>query len=270
MPILYTQKGALCGAFLVGTTLCGVAGDQYILPDTLTLQDDDVDFRFEEQRRAWQDGSILYGEEWEPRDIVLAGPIWQGATATTATTQALVRAIKQAAARLDQRLEIDAGQFVEVSRLRRMDVRPVDITGRTVLDCRLTWRAAVPFWQQDGLQEHVEVLTGDDTFTVDTGTLPTVAMHPVIVFECPDPGSLPSVRLRNVTDDGETFLVQDPSLVDGAVLTVDSGAGTCKRDGANAIRFYTGGWLRLLPGANQIEYEGGAVTVRIYYRRRWI
>lgn len=270
MPRLYTILGALCGQFLSGTTVCGASGDQYDLPDTMVLQDDDVDFRSEEAARAWRDGSIMYGEEWEARDIVLSGSIWQGHSATLGGTQALIRTIKQRAARLDQRLEVDSGSYINVSRLRRMDVRPVTLTGRTVLDCRLVWRAADPFWYADTVQDDIQVLTGDDQWTVDTGALTTVRLYPVITIEAPASASVSSVTLRNVTTGSQQFVYADPGLANGAVAVIDSGAGTVTRAGGNTIRYYSGSWLQLEPGINEIEYEGPAATVTITWRERWI
>lgn len=268
MALLYTDLGALCGAFTCGDgTTAGDATDAYILPATLTLQSDDADLRFREEQRVWQHGSVPYGEEWDARDIVLAGTVWED---STAEMQALLRALRQKAARPDQRLRIDTGTYINVSRLRRMDARPVDLTGRSLMDVRLVWRATDPFWYSETQASHVEELSGSDSFTVDTGSTATVDMYPVISITAPSGGSVSSLTLSNETDDDQAFGYDDAGLTDGASVVIDSGAGTVSRGGTNTIRYYSGGWLRLKPGENTLAYTGNACTITLTWHTRWI
>lgn len=266
---IYTTEGAVCGEFVSGEMLCGEEGDQYTLPATLTIENDDADFRFKEEERAFQHGSVAFGQEWEARDITVAGTV-KADSATDA--RSLLRAIRKAAARPDQRLRLDADadHYIVAARLRRMDARWVDLTGRTLADVRLVWRATNPFWQAATPGSHTEELTGDGTFTVDTDLLATVPMSPVVTVTAPSSGSVPSVRLTNDTDEGQAFLYEDLQLEDGAVLVIDCGAGIVTRDGENTIRFLSGGWLRLLPGENVLAYEGDACALTLTWRPRWI
>lgn len=265
--LLYTEIGAICGTFLSGTTLCGAAGDQYELPDTLVIEGDDSDERWKEEERAWQHGSVLYGEEVEPRDILVSGLV----SATTATAmQTLVREMREAARRSDQRLRYDEDFYVNVSRLRRMDVRWEPETGKTLAQVRLVWRAADPFWYATSEASQTENPTGDDTLTVDTGTDVTIPMNPVITITAPPAAAVPSVRLTNQTDDDQAFLYEDLDLENGASVTIDCEAGTVTRGATNTLRYLTGGWLRLLPGSNTIAYEGDACEITLTWKPRWI
>lgn len=265
--LLYTEIGAVCGAFSSGGTLCGAAGDQYELPDTLVLEADDSDERWREVERAWQHGSVLYGEEVEPRDIVVSGLV---SAATGAAMQTLVRDIREAARRADQRLRCEAASYLNVSRLRRMDVRWEPETGRSLAQVRLVWRAADPFWYATTEASQTDSMAGDGNITVDTGTDATVAMHPIIVITAPAAASVPSVRMTNQTDDSQVLLYEDLDLENGASVSIDCEAGTVTRGTTNTIRYMTGGWLRLLPGSNTIAYEGGACTITTIWKPRWI
>lgn len=267
---LYTSQGAICGTFVCGDgTVCGGSSDVYTLPDTLTLQGDEADFRFREQERAWQHGSMAYGEEWEARDFTVSGLVLED---NGAAARALVREMREAAARLNQRLRLSssADHYVNLARLRRMDARPVALSGRSLLEVRMVWRSCDPFWQAVQPDSHTEELAGDGTFTVHTGSVATVAMQPVICITAPNPGTVSSVVLTNTSDEGQALGYDDAGLRDGATVVIDAGAGTVTRGGTNVIRFYSGGWLRLLPGSNVLAYEGSACTITLLWVPRWI
>lgn len=266
---LYTTIGALCGTFVCGTTLCGAPSDLYSLPSSLTIQEDDADFRFREEERVFQHGSVAFGEEWAARDITVSGII-QGETTTEAAD--LVKAIRSAAARLDQRLRLSSSEtrFLELARLRRMDARPRELTGRRLFDVRITWRACTPFWHSQSSSNHTEALAGDATFVVDAGDVATVAMHPLITITAPVGAAVPSVRLTNATDEDQAFLYEDLALEDGASVVIDCAAGTVARDGTSSIRYFSGAFPRLLPGENSLSYEGNACTITLTWRPRWI
>lgn len=265
---LYTQRGAVAGAFFAGEMVAGQAGDQVEVPATLLLEDDDHEERYDEEERAWQHGSVVEGHEVEARDVTLSGTVW---LADAAAARTWAREWKAAARRRDQFLSVDDDHYIKLARLRRMQVSPETLSGRALLRVRSVWRAADPFWYSAAGSTLTVELAGDDTIEVDAGELATVPMDPVITVAAPAGESVPSVSLVNNTDDGQGWLYTDLGLTDEAAVVVDSAAGTVALDGdAGAIRYLSGGWLRLLPGVNVLSYEGAACTLTITWRERWI
>jgi len=73
------------------------------------------------------------------------------------------------------------------------------------------------------------------------------------------------LNVENATDVGKYFKYTDPGFVALKVLTVDNKAGTVRINGINSIQYYSGSWLRLLPGVNTIVYTGLGCSLKIDY-----
>ena len=268
---LYTARGAVCGQFVSGEMLCGQAGDQYTLPPTMTLEAEDFDVRVDTDDRALADGSAAWGGQVKARKVTVSGYVGDGSLDPDAT-RALLRDLRRAAIRQDQHLVLDPDDeaCLRLRLLESCDTKWEDGWGRSLASVRLTWLLADPFWYAVDSSSHTETLTGDGTFTVDTGTLATWWMAPTITIEAPAGESVPSVSLVNETDDGIGLVYSDPGLQDGADATIDCGAGTATRAGSSTIRYLSGRPLRLLPGVNVLAYEGAACTLTITWTERWI
>jgi hypothetical protein len=266
---IYTQRGALCGRFYCGEMLSGAAGDQYALPDSLTIESDDFDLRVASDERAMSDGSAAWGGQVKARKAVVAGIVGDGTSDPTATA-ALLRTIRAAAARPDQRLDAGDGCHLRMRLLESCDTKWQEMWGRSLASMRLSWLLADPFWYADDVGQHVETLTGNGSFTVSAGSSATWWMPPVVTIEAPAGASVPSVALVNETDSSVGLTYSDPALTDEASVTIDCEAGTVERDGTDSIRYLSGRPLRLLPGDNVLTYTGAACTMTIQWRERWI
>lgn len=74
----------------------------------------------------------------------------------------------------------------------------------------------------------------------------------------------------NHTDTGRVMRVADTLLTAPAVLTIDTKAGTVRRDANNAINAFSGQFLTAKPGPNTYEIKGSAGKVVIRWRDRWL
>lgn len=74
----------------------------------------------------------------------------------------------------------------------------------------------------------------------------------------------------NHTDTGRVMRVADTLLTAPAVLTIDTKAGTVRRDANNAINAFSGQFLIAKPGPNTYEIKGSAGKVVIRWRDRWL
>jgi len=78
------------------------------------------------------------------------------------------------------------------------------------------------------------------------------------------------LTLKNTSDDNRLFRYQDTFFENGDTLVVDCKIGTVQRNSVNTIHNFTGSFLRLLPGANSLEYTGANGTITIKFRNRYI
>lgn len=69
---------------------------------------------------------------------------------------------------------------------------------------------------------------------------------------------------------GKTMRVADTLLTNPAVLTIDTKAGTVRRDANNAINAFSGHFLTAKPGTNTYEIKGSEGKVVIKWRNRWL
>lgn len=85
---------------------------------------------------------------------------------------------------------------------------------------------------------------------------------------------IPTLTMADVTikhvESGRAMRVADTLLTTPATLTVDTKAGTVRRDINNAINAFSGQFLTAVPGQNTYEIKGSAGKVVIRWRNRWL
>jgi hypothetical protein len=263
--VLYTEWGAVAGEFLAGEVLAGASGDQLTLPASLVLQDEDATWRSKSEDRAISHGTAVYSSGWDSRDVVVQGSLKAD---DAATLHAQLRALRAAAVRPDQYLLVDDERYLLLSALKKMDVSLPELWDRSLADVRLAWIAGDPFWYAAAGETHSEGLAGDGSFAVDGGDVATVEMPLRIRILAPAGGTPAPLTLTSATD-GRGFTFSDRALTDGAILEVDTEAGTVRLNGVAAPRFFSGSWPSLRPGANTWSYTGGACTIEFSWRPRW-
>ena len=125
------------------------------------------------------------------------------------------------------------------------------------------------FWKDASENLSINVVAGDDSFTIDT-TGTDFVISPEIEIEADQGVDLPSVKIINKNDGSATFTYIDPLFVQGDIVNINSETGDIKRNGGSTADKFTGVFVRLQPGSNIIEYEGGAATIIFKYRRLYL
>jgi hypothetical protein len=94
---------------------------------------------------------------------------------------------------------------------------------------------------------------------------------PVVTISADQGVNVPGVLLRNLSDGGSVFEYNNPLFTAGSVLEIDCAAGTVRLNGNLATEYFVrGAFPRLQPGMNLIEYEGGAATVTVTFRKVYL
>lgn len=262
-----TTDGALCGTVICGTTLCGAASDMYELPQTLAFLGAKARTRYRSDDRLLADGAAVDGFAIAARDVVVSGMLL---SATATAQEALLAEIANEAATQNQRFRVGVNRYINISRLKALDAEAQPMTGRTLHDVQITWEASDPYWYDPVPTNSQALMTGDGTMTVTVASDIHREIHPVILLESEVGYSVPSVRLTNQSDSNRWCLYEDTNLREGASAVIDCRDGTVTRGGTNSVRFFSGTFLRLLPGANVIAYEGARALITIQWIPRWL
>lgn len=238
----------------------------YMLPPTIALLQDDATSRFLSTQKLLADGEAINAYMTDARDITVTGDIW---SADTVTQRTLLSTIAQQAARPNLCLAIEGDRYVNLARLKKFERKHHKLTRRSLTTATLTWRLADPYWYATTWAQQAFALSGNGSITVNVDSTIYRDVSPVIQITAPGSGSVPSVTLTNTTDGGRFMSYSDLNLASGAIATLDCRTAQATRGGSNGIRYVAGWWLRLLPGANVIQYAGAACTLTFTFLPRW-
>jgi hypothetical protein len=128
-----------------------------------------------------------------------------------------------------------------------------------------------PFWRDVSLTTVEQVVTGDDTISVDnTGSDFIISM--IIEVENDQSVDNPGIKFTNPNDGGMSLTYNDSNFIDGDLLVINNQEGTVKRNNNNTIENLVtpARFLRLQPVVNNLEYEGAAATIRVKFRKAYL
>lgn len=136
-------------------------------------------------------------------------------------------------------------------------------------DVDVTLLLADPFRYADEESGKAGPIINDDggaTVTVvNMGSVDTPLTITIIPRE-----TLSDITVRHV-ETGKIMRVADTLLTRPAMLTVDTKAGTVRRDTYNAINAFSGHFLTAKPGTNNYEIKGSSIgKIVIQWRNRWL
>ncbi len=136
-------------------------------------------------------------------------------------------------------------------------------------DVDITLLLADPFRYADGKSSKTGPIVNDGTGTTITLFNAGSADTPLTITLIPQ-GTLSDVTIKHI-ESGKTMRVADTLLTSPAVLTVDTKAGTVRRDAYNAINAFSGHFLTAKPGKNNYEIKGSSIgKIVIQWRNRWL
>lgn len=125
------------------------------------------------------------------------------------------------------------------------------------------------FWIDYTENESVNVLAGDDTITINTDQTNWI-LTPTIIIDADQGEDLTGIVLKNASDGNSQFAYNDEFFVQGSRLVIDAEFGTVQMNNNDGLPNFSGAFIRLQPGDNFIDYEGGACTITIKYRRKYL
>lgn len=246
--------------------------NSYVLPDTLTYRDNSMEVMTRLAQAAFRPGGAELFTRMEARQIELEGDIFRD---TSGDLDTLERAIKKQVLLPHLKLKLDSDRYINLAGLRSFKWVWRKVSGRRFATVRIVWDAADPFWYSWSRTTDTETIvpvSGEYTWTVTpSATLATWPMFPEIQVQTAVGQDLTTgFSLINETDEDLTFEYLDPGHEEGADATFNSEAATADLDGTNSLRYFSGEFLRLLPGANSLKYAGtGQCTIRTRWRERW-
>lgn len=253
------------GTWNSGTWAAGL----YELPPGLRLTKVGFSQRVDTAKRAFSDGRFSFGDEVDDREAVVEGFI---EASSRAAMLALIDELHNVCQVPGQRLRIDNGRFLQLTRLKEFENEPPPTWNRTVSEVRIVWQCDDPFWKSESTEVRTVTLTGNTTFNLDlTGLPPNLrGQFPVISITAPNLQPIASAKLENLSDGGLQFRLSDPGLISNVTAVIDCRVGTVSIAGANRARYFEGEFLRLVDGVNQLRYTGTACTLRFEWRHQWL
>lgn len=155
---------------------------------------------------------------------------------------------------------------------------PKFFSGMTYAEFDMTFLCPNPFFEKVLPTEPDEVVIDSSPKEFEINNPGSEIAYPIITITADK--TITNLILQNETDipegedEGLKFQYQDPAFFNGNVVVVDSnGSGTVYRETTNTIRYFTGAFLRLLPGVNTFKYTGdtnGATKVKFEFYERFL
>jgi len=242
-------------------------GNTYSLPPSFFLADDPVAVRSTIKELLYGHGGRQVGDLFVgSRKVLVRGELHaDGGAAFEAAYRALMNALVKGGKLI---VSSDVVQrFIEVT-LADVDSGWIHYPQYKRVD--VTFDAVFPLWQDYAETATPRIFAGPTLFTVDLGASDHIAM-PTIEVDADQGADLPTVKFTNLTDSSMSIQVDDPAFVVGDALVIDSTLGTVERNGVDAMdHFVAGAFLRLQPEVNSIQYDGGAATVTVRYRKVYV
>lgn len=150
--------------------------------------------------------------------------------------------------------------------------------GMTYAEFDMTFLCGDPFFKKILLTEPAEVTIDSSPKEFVINNPGSEIAYPIITITADK--AITDLIIQNETDipDGEDegikFEYEDPAFFNGNTVEVDSrGSGTVYRGTTNTIRYFTGAFLRLLPGNNTFKYTGdtdGVTKVKVAFFERFL
>lgn len=134
--------------------------------------------------------------------------------------------------------------------------QPDPIVFSKIQKFELTLEAENPFWVIDTEHESENLNTANEDILTITNNC-DYPVYPNIHIKAL--GSLTDFILINQTDNNLTCQIYYPQMLTNKEIDIDSQSGTVT-DTASAqsiIQYWSGSFLKLLPGANSIQFQGG-------------
>lgn len=239
--------------------------DIWTLPDNAWITGVPFTTRRKENDRALQHGVIDSGDgKVSGRTVELTMIIKE---LTAADYFSVMDEIKRRLYRRDMRLYVTASRYINLASLYQFkeEFEP-GLTNRTST-VSAEFKADDPFFY-DEAERNADITVTETPATLVINNISNVDTPPVITIAAS--GAVPYIKMTNAAN-GRVCIYQDPQLIDGQMLVIDTTAATVTRNGTNTINAFSGTFHILEVGENVFTVEcNPACTVNISYTPRWL
>lgn len=239
--------------------------DVWELPENSWITGVPFTTRRKENERALQHGVIDSGDgKVSGRTVELTIIVNEP---TSAAYFATMDEIKRRLYRRDMRLYVTPSRYINLTSLYQFKEEFMPGLTNRMSTVSAEYKADDPFFYDEAVRSaSITVTASPATLTVDN--ISNVDTPPVITVTAT--GALPHVKITNAAN-GRVCIYQDPQLIAGQRLVIDTAAATVKRNGVNTINAFSGTFHILEVGANVFTIEcNPAATVNISYTPRWL
>jgi phage-related protein len=241
-------------------------GTVYNFPPSIFLKGQKVSVNSSIQKLLYAHGGREIADGYlQARQISLEGTLYADSLSAFETKKrTLVQAILKGG-----KLSISNDTVSRYISVRLIDYDP-DMEYQTFDNIGISFIVEFPFWEDTSETTHTEIVTGNDSFVVDTTGSDDLIL-PIIEVEADQSVDVSSIKMYNYNDGGLAFEYNDPNMFASDIVVFDSKLGTVKKNGNDSMIYFNPAYfLRLQPGSNTIYYEGAAATIRIKYRKVYI
>ena len=250
---------------MVKIKLFDALGQEYILPKSFELRSDPGGRRTQALETAFIHGAKDVSDGmFTPKIITITGKIF-------ATTDALFNAkwdpfqthlIKENFKIQDKGRQINIKRILEIT---KEYPSPVNYHWGEISIAML---AEDPFWYATAATQKQKAITSSpNEFQYDIGGV--VETYPIITIE--NNAANTNLTFQNITDGNRSFQIQDAGAANGTVIVINCKTGTVVRDTTNIIADFSGLFLRLLGGQqNVLKYTGADCDITLQYFEAWI
>lgn len=234
-------------------------GDSWTLPDNSWISGVPFTVRRKENARALQHGVIDSGDGKVSGRTVELTMIVREETASTYFSA--MDEIKRRMYRRNQKLYVTQSRYINLTSLYQFKEEFMPGLANRCSSVSAEFKCGDPFFYDD----EVRNVMGTDVLTVNN--IGNVDATPVITITAT--GAAPSIKITNAAN-GRVCVYQDPQLIAGKVLVIDTAQAKVERDGVNTINAFSGTFQILEVGANEFTVEAVNCTVKISYTPRWL
>jgi len=226
--------------------------EEYTLPEHTALTKEDLKWRSKRQERAGAHGDIDTGDgKYKGRDIEIEYMI-QGKNA--AAFRSGWDAFVGKAARQNQRLYVldDDTRYLELAKVVGISKPYLNGYLNEWVDGTIVYSQEQAFYLADTKTVAIAAdLADGNTFVLTNGG--TAETWPLLIIYALQASA--DFTLTNITDNNRQMRYNDTSMAADAHIVLDCMQGTAKRGNVSMIRYVSGNYLRLLPGANTLRFD---------------
>lgn len=240
-------------------------GGVWTLPDNSWISGVPFTTRRKEHARALQHGVIDSGDgKVSGRTVELSMIINEPTSAAYFTA---MDDIKRRLYRRDMRLYVTESRYINLTSLYQFKEEFAPGLANRMSTVSAEFKANDPFFY-DEAERSVSVIVGESPAGLTVDNISNVDAPPVITVI--PTGAVPVFKITNAAN-GRVCVYQDPQLIAGQVLVIDTAAATVTRNGTNTINAFSGTFHVLEVGENVFTIEcNPACTVEISYTPRWL